>query len=100
MVPKCIGYFPEYREVTGTPRAVKGPTWALVEEREGEGKRGGGAAPSLVQFGLAMGGHPCGPPLLFTKAHEGPLLPRGGFGNLPVLRKIPESLRNHSGVRI
>ena len=35
MVPKCIGYFSEYREVTGTPRGINGPQWALVEKREG-----------------------------------------------------------------
>ena len=35
MVPKCIGYFPEYQEVTGTPRGINGPQWALVEKREG-----------------------------------------------------------------
>ena len=42
MVPKCFGYFPEYREVTGTPRGVNGPSWALVEEvrrRTGGGAR-------------------------------------------------------------
>ena len=27
-----FGHFPEYREVTGTPRGLNGPTWALVEE--------------------------------------------------------------------
>ena len=37
MVPKCIGYFPEYRGVTGTPREVNGPSWALVE-RAGKGQ--------------------------------------------------------------
>ena len=26
-----IGFFPEYREVTGTPRRLNGPSWALVE---------------------------------------------------------------------
>ena len=30
-----FGHFPEYRGVTGTPRGLNGPTWALVEERGG-----------------------------------------------------------------
>ena len=30
-----IGILPEYREVTGTPREVYGPYWALVERRGG-----------------------------------------------------------------
>ena len=77
-----------------------GVPFLFQEGREGRSRRGrrkeGGAAPSLIQFGLAMGGHPCGPPLLSTKAREGPLLPPGGggSGNLPVLQKIPESFRN------
>ena len=41
MVPDEFGHFPEYREVTGTPR---GSIWALLglsekEEREGKGGR-------------------------------------------------------------
>ena len=35
MVPKKIGDFSEYREVTGTPRGLNGPTWALVERKRG-----------------------------------------------------------------
>ena len=34
MVPSDSGIFPEYREVTGTPRGKIGPTWFI-------GKRGG-----------------------------------------------------------
>ena len=32
MVPDEFGHFSEYREVTGTPRGVNGPEWALVEK--------------------------------------------------------------------
>ena len=31
MVPGEVGHLPEYQEVTGTPRGVNGPSWALVE---------------------------------------------------------------------
>ena len=34
-VPDEIAILPEYREVTGTPRGVNGPTWAKREKREG-----------------------------------------------------------------
>ena len=34
-VPGEFGHLPEYRGVTGTPRGVIGPTWALREKREG-----------------------------------------------------------------
>ena len=44
MVPGEIGILPEYREVTGTPRGVIGPTWASREKREG-GRRGPRAPP-------------------------------------------------------
>src|SRR5215216_2974478 len=33
MVPDVTGEITEYRGVTGTPRGVNGPSWALVEER-------------------------------------------------------------------
>ena len=33
-VPGEIGILPEYRGVTGTPRGVNGPYWALVGEEE------------------------------------------------------------------
>ena len=35
MVPGVIGYIPEYRGVTGTPRGVYWAYWALVGEEEG-----------------------------------------------------------------
>ena len=35
MVPGEIGHLLEYRGVTGTPRGVSGPYWALVEKRRG-----------------------------------------------------------------
>ena len=44
MVSGEFGHLPEYREVTGTPREVYGPYWAIVGER-GEGSLGGGAPP-------------------------------------------------------
>ena len=61
------------------------------KERRGR-RKVGGAAPSLVQFGLAMGAGastPCGPPLLSTKAHEGPILPRG----VPVTSRYSKNTR-------
>ena len=52
-VPGEIGILPEYREVTGTPRGLNGPTWALVErKKEGEGGKEERGAGPLVQFGL------------------------------------------------
>ena len=39
-----FGHFPEYRGVTGTPRGVNGPSWAIVEER----RRQPGGAPQGV----------------------------------------------------
>ena len=38
MVSDEFGHIPEYRGVTGTPRGLNGPTWALVEERRGREK--------------------------------------------------------------
>ena len=40
MVSDEFGHLPKYREVTGTPRGLNGPTWALVEEI-GEGQEEG-----------------------------------------------------------
>ena len=54
MVPDEFGHFPEYREVTGTPRGFNGPYWALVEERRG--RPGGGHPPSPVRIGQGVGG--------------------------------------------
>ena len=59
MVLKCIGYFPEYRGVTGTPRGINGPQWALVEKREGRPE----VAPPLAQSELDTGK---APPLSFS----------------------------------
>ena len=39
-VPGEIGILPEYREVTGTPRELNGPTWALVEIEGSKGSVG------------------------------------------------------------
>ena len=43
MVPGVIGYIPEYRGVTGTPRGVNGPYGPNVEKRKG--LPGAGACP-------------------------------------------------------
>ena len=40
MVPGELGHLPVYREVTGTPREVYGPYWAL-SGKEGEGAKEG-----------------------------------------------------------
>ena len=55
IVPGEIGVLPEYREVTGTPRGVNGPTWAKREKRK---EQGGGRAPLplLVRIGQGKGG--------------------------------------------
>ena len=58
-------------------------------KEEEEGKERGRRPPSLVLFGLGRGGArgPLLPPSLFSlEAHVGPITPRGGSGNLPVLR--------------
>ena len=39
-VPGEIGILPEYREVTGTPRELNGPIWALVEIEGSKGSVG------------------------------------------------------------
>ena len=57
IIPGEIGILPEYREVTGTPREVYGPSWALVEERRGG--QGWAARPSpLVRIGQGEGAAP------------------------------------------
>ena len=55
MVPGEVGILPEYREVTGTPQGVNGPTWAKREKRK---EQGGGRAPLplLVRIGQGKGG--------------------------------------------
>ena len=70
MVPGEIGILPEYREVTGTPRGVNGPTWAKREKRK---EPGGGRAPLplLVRIGQGKGG---GAPLSFPSSSSFPLL--------------------------
>ena len=40
MVPDEFRHLPEYREVTGTPRKVYGPYWAIVGERRREPRMG------------------------------------------------------------
>ena len=65
-------------------------------ERSGQGGLGQGGAISSVSPRVGHGGacgHPCGLPLLSTKAHEGPLLPRG----VPVTSRYSEKYPNHSG---
>ena len=67
----------------GFPPSLVGVPFLFQEVERGKGeereKERGGRCPLLVQFGPAHGGRadsPCGPSLLSTKAHEGPLLPR------------------------
>ena len=66
-----IGILPEYREVTGTPRGLNGPTWALVGKRRGG--KGWAARPSpLVRIGQGEGG---GAPLSFLSPSSFPPSP-------------------------
>src|SRR5215216_1719160 len=78
----------------GSPTRIPNPSWTPLPfprggEREGggegEGKRGRRPLPSPIRTCHGGGGHPCGPPLLSNKAHEGPLLPRYSRNSL-VLR--------------
>ena len=71
------------------------PYWSRRGEgrREG-GRKGGGAAPLLVQFGLkgeGARGLPWPPLSLSTKAHRGPLVPPG----VPITLQHSGFLRNH-----
>ena len=75
MVPDEFGHFPKYREVTGTPRGVYGPYWALVEKRTGK-KKVGGAPPIPIQIGR-------GPPSPFLS----PLLSSSSFSPTPTTWK-------------
>ena len=82
-VPGEIGILPEFREVTGTPRELYGPKWALVEKRRGSPRWVARPSPPLVRIGQGEG---AGPPLsLFPPQRnllqlglgEGILLPEG-----------------------
>ena len=42
-----FGHIPEYRGVTGTPRGLNGPTWALVGERGGGQEEARAPKPNL-----------------------------------------------------
>ena len=56
MVSERSGYFLEYREVTGTPRGIVGPTWAIGER--GGSPQGVAAPPSHRESELDKGrGH-------------------------------------------
>ena len=121
MVLDEFGHIPGYREVTGTPREPYGPSWALVERRKGQPKGAARLPPSLVgvgeegrgrgregkgvwapsQFGLGLGGAPTSwpPPLSYTKAHVGPLNPRGVPVTPPVLLYMLGLIQNHPGVQ-
>ena len=88
MVPGVIGYIPEYRGVTGTPRGVNGPHGPKVEKRRG-GQGRPRAPPPLVRIGQGGGRppflpplSPFLPPLLLGQGKEGVLLPVG-VGLLP-----------------
>ena len=81
-VPGEIGILPEYREVTGTPRELYGPEWALVEKRRGSPTWAARPSPPLVRIGQGEG---AGPSLSFppsanpipTRIGGGILLPEG-----------------------
>ena len=82
MVLGEFGHIPEYREVTGTPREVYGPYWAIVGERRREPKRGRPPPPSPIQIGWGADPPfhpPLSPflPLLIQLGKGGILLPVG-----------------------
>ena len=57
-VPVEIGILPGYREVTGTPREPYGPSWALVERRNGQPKGAARLPPSPSPIRTRRGGRP------------------------------------------
>ena len=83
MVPGVIGYIPEYRGVTGTPRrllVLMGPIGGRGEEAKGQPRapppqvrieQGGGGAPPFLSPSLLPS------PLLVQQGREGVLLPVG-----------------------
>ena len=56
-VPGEIRILPEYREVTGTPRELNGPIWALVEIEVSKGSVGR-APKAQTELVLGKGGRP------------------------------------------
>ena len=88
-----FGHFLEYREVTGTPRGLNGPTWALVEERGGGQEVG---RPPQPQSPLGGGPFPLPlpplPPQIPRTPHHPP--PPGGGGG-PVTPGTPENARTY-----
>ena len=79
MVPGEIGILPEYREVTGTPWGLNGPTWALVEKRRGGQGRPRAPSPSSPNWTRRGGGAPLSFPSSssFQQGKRGVLLPVG-----------------------
>ena len=69
MVPEKCGYFPKYREVTGTPRGVYGPYWALVGERRRQPRKG---RPPKHNPNWEGGGPPFLPPSLLLPSSPTP----------------------------
>ena len=89
------GGVPRRSPIPTRSRTPSLPCWIRRRgKEEGERKERGAPPPLLVQFGLegeGARGLPW-PPLLFsTKAHVGPLNPRGGSGNPRYSGKIPIS---------
>ena len=87
-VPGEIGILPEYREVTGTPRELNGPIWALVEI---EGSKGsvGHAPQGPNRIGLGQGGRP---PLSFSSSlfpSPSPTPTRKGWSPTPSGSRTP-----------
>src|SRR3954468_3470667 len=73
MVPSEIGILPEYRGVTGTPRGVNGPLWALREKGE-RGRKGPRAPPPPSPNRTREGGRRPPPPFPFPLHLFPPLL--------------------------
>ena len=75
MVPRVIGYIPEYRGVTGTPRGVSGSHGPKVVKRRGSQGRPRASSP-LVRIGLGEG---AAPPLSLSLPTSFLLLLGGGL---------------------
>ena len=92
IVPGEIGHLPMYQEVTGTPREVYGPYWAIRERERGclgQAARPPRPSPNWTR-GRGRVAHP-GRPSLSPLGPIKPITSPGGFGNPPALQFSPKS---------